>query len=52
MLDREELVLYNIYERFVANFYRIHLKGWEVSAQKRLDWHAREHERAPAPDDP
>jgi 5-methylcytosine-specific restriction enzyme subunit McrC len=41
VLDREELVLYNIYERFVANFYRIHLAGWEVSAQKRLDWHAR-----------
>jgi 5-methylcytosine-specific restriction enzyme subunit McrC len=40
VIDREELVLYNIYERFVANFYRIHLKGWEVSAQKRLDWHA------------
>jgi 5-methylcytosine-specific restriction enzyme subunit McrC len=26
----------------VANFYRIHLKGWDVSAQKRLDWHAQE----------
>jgi 5-methylcytosine-specific restriction enzyme subunit McrC len=41
VLDQEELVLYNIYERFVANFYRMHLQGWEVSAQKRLDWHAR-----------
>ena len=41
VLDRQELVLYNVYERFVANFYRIHLRGWEVSAQKRLDWHAR-----------
>lgn len=49
VLDREELVLYNVYERFVANFYRIHLKGWEVSAQKRLDWHARNtNERLPA----
>ena len=48
VLDREELVLYNVYERFVANFYRIHLKGWEVSAQKRLDWHARNtNERLP-----
>lgn len=48
VLDREELVLYNVYERFVANFYRIHLKGWEVSAQKRLDWHARtSNERLP-----
>ena len=39
-VDRELLVLHRIYERFVANFYRIHLQGWEVSAQKRLDWHA------------
>jgi len=42
VIDREELVLYNVYERFVANFYRIHLKGWDVNAQKRLDWHAKE----------
>jgi 5-methylcytosine-specific restriction enzyme subunit McrC len=42
MLDHELLVLYKIYERFVANFYRFHLKDWEVNAQKRLDWHARE----------
>ncbi len=53
VVDREELVLYNVYERFVANFYRIHLKGWEVSAQKRLDWHARnpnEHMPSMVPD--
>jgi 5-methylcytosine-specific restriction enzyme subunit McrC len=49
VVDREQLVLYNVYERFVANFYRIHLKGWEVSAQKRLDWHARNtNERLPS----
>lgn len=48
MIDRELLVLYKIYERFVANFYRMHLKGWEVSAQKRLEWHAAEaNERLP-----
>ena len=41
-LDRERLVLYNIYERFVANFYHRHLTDWEVSAQKRLEWHASE----------
>jgi len=47
-LDRDALVLYNIYERFVANFYRIHLQGWEVNAQKRLEWHAKElNERLP-----
>jgi 5-methylcytosine-specific restriction enzyme subunit McrC len=46
--DREALVLHNIYERFVANFYRIHLAGWNVSAQKRLEWHAKEtSERLP-----
>jgi 5-methylcytosine-specific restriction enzyme subunit McrC len=48
-LDRDALILYRIYERFVANFYRIKLKGWEVNAQKRLDWHAEEpNEHLPA----
>lgn len=41
-IDRDALLLHRIYERFVANFYRIHLKDWEVTPQKRLDWHARE----------
>jgi 5-methylcytosine-specific restriction enzyme subunit McrC len=46
--DRDALVLHSIYERFVANFYRIHLAGWDVSAQKRLEWHAKESsERLP-----
>jgi 5-methylcytosine-specific restriction enzyme subunit McrC len=46
--DREALVLHSIYERFVANFYRLRLTGWNVSAQKRLEWHAREaNERLP-----
>ena len=44
-LEREALVLHNIYERFVANFYRIHLRGWKVSAQKQLDWHAKSQNR-------
>lgn len=48
LIDRELVVLYRIYERFVANFYRLHLKDWEVSAQKRLEWHAAEaNERLP-----
>ena len=48
-LDQEALVLHRVYERFVANFYRIHLKGWSASAQKRLDWHAEEpNEHLPA----
>jgi 5-methylcytosine-specific restriction enzyme subunit McrC len=34
------LRMHRIYERFVAGFYRMKLKGWDVNAQKRLDWHA------------
>lgn len=41
-LNRDELLLHRIYERFVANFYRTHLQGWKVQSQKRLDWHALE----------
>jgi len=40
-IEREALILYNVYERFVANFYRIHLKGHTVMAQSRLSWHAK-----------
>jgi 5-methylcytosine-specific restriction enzyme subunit McrC len=47
-LDHKQLVLFKIYERFVANFYRLHLRDWEISAQKRLEWHAAEaNERLP-----
>ena len=42
MLDHDALVLYKIYERFVSNFYRIHLQGWDVFAQKRLEWHEKQ----------
>ena len=46
--DRGALVLHSIYERFVANFYRIYLTDWDVAAQKRLEWHAKEmNERLP-----
>lgn len=38
-MDRDALVLHHIYERFVANFYRMHLSGWTVAAQQRLEWH-------------
>ena len=38
-LDRDALTLHHIYERFIASFYRIHLNGWTVSPQKRLEWH-------------
>ena len=41
VIDHEALVFYNVYERFVANFYRIHLKDFAVKAQSRLSWHAK-----------
>jgi len=31
--------LYHIYERFIANFYKIHLSGWAVTPQVPLSWH-------------
>lgn len=37
-IDRGALILHKVYERFVANFYLIHLDGWMVTAQKRLEW--------------
>jgi 5-methylcytosine-specific restriction enzyme subunit McrC len=41
-IDREVLTLHHIYERFVANFYRLRLKDWTVKAQSRLSWHAKQ----------
>jgi 5-methylcytosine-specific restriction enzyme subunit McrC len=44
-VDREALILYRIYERFVANFYRIHLTGWETTSQKTIHWHEKSESR-------
>ncbi len=41
-VDRDALMLHSVYERFVANFYLIHLQGWDVKAQKRLEWHTKQ----------
>lgn len=38
-ITRDELVFHQIYERFVANFYRQNLPNWKVTPQKRLIWH-------------
>jgi 5-methylcytosine-specific restriction enzyme subunit McrC len=38
-LDREALTLYRIYERFIANFYKLCLSDWTVVSQLRLSWH-------------
>jgi 5-methylcytosine-specific restriction enzyme subunit McrC len=37
-LDRDAVTLYRIYERFVANFYKLHLIEWTVTSQARLSW--------------
>ena len=42
LVDQKTLILHRVYERFVANFYKMHLKGWDVSSQKRLDWHTQD----------
>ncbi len=48
LVQRQALVLYNVYERFVANFYRLRLQGYTVRAQSRLAWPAR-HENTYLP---
>ena len=37
-INRDELTLYDIYEKFVAEFYRSHLKEWEVRPQTVIHW--------------
>jgi 5-methylcytosine-specific restriction enzyme subunit McrC len=38
-IEREKLRLFNVFERFVANFYKYHLSDWKVTSQKILNWH-------------
>jgi 5-methylcytosine-specific restriction enzyme subunit McrC len=38
-IEREKLRMFNVFERFVANFYKFKLQGWEVVSQKVLNWH-------------
>lgn len=38
-LNRDAMILHDVYERFVANFLRTHLVGWSVRPQARLSWH-------------
>jgi 5-methylcytosine-specific restriction enzyme subunit McrC len=44
-LERDVLKMYRVYERFVANFYQIHLKEWRVTPQKVFSWHAHAQNR-------
>jgi 5-methylcytosine-specific restriction enzyme subunit McrC len=39
-LDRQQIILHKVFERFVANFYRLCLRGWKVKSQTQLEWHA------------
>ncbi len=41
-LNRAELIMHKVYERFVANFYQLHLPLWEVAPQKRLGWYEKQ----------
>jgi 5-methylcytosine-specific restriction enzyme subunit McrC len=39
-LDRDAMTLYRVFEKFVANFYRLHLAGWTVKPQEVFHWPA------------
>jgi 5-methylcytosine-specific restriction enzyme subunit McrC len=41
-IHHDTLVFHSIYEHFVKNFYRIHLKNWNVKPQHQLSWHAKQ----------
>lgn len=43
--DRSALELPKIFERFIANFYRIHLNGWNITSQKLLGWHEKKRSK-------
>lgn len=37
-VTRNILVLHEIYEKFIANFYCLNLAGWSVEPQKKFEW--------------
>lgn len=37
-INKDAITLHRIYERFVANFYRINLSGWRVTPQSLFSW--------------
>jgi 5-methylcytosine-specific restriction enzyme subunit McrC len=39
-IDKERIILSQVFEKFVACFYKTSLRGWEVRPQKTLDWNA------------
>jgi len=38
-IEREKLRMFNVFEHFVANFYKYHLSDWQVVSQKQLNWY-------------
>jgi len=44
-VDRDAFVYYRIFEKFVANFYRFHLDGWNVIHEKQLKWYQKNSSR-------
>ena len=38
-IDRDSIVFHDLFEKFVANFYKYHLLNWEVHPQKHISWH-------------
>ncbi len=39
-INRDELIIYGLYEKFVAAFFKMRLAGWKVEPQKQIEWHA------------
>jgi 5-methylcytosine-specific restriction enzyme subunit McrC len=37
--ERRKLTMYQIFEDFISNFYRYHLRDWNVLPQKTINWH-------------
>ena len=42
-VDRELIVFHDLFELFIANFYKYHLDNWKVQSQKHIYWHEGSH---------
>ncbi len=47
-LDHKSILMYKVYERFIAGFYNSHLDGWNVARQKPIYWPAESNKYLPA----
>lgn len=39
-LNRDAMTLYRVFEKFVASFFKFHLKRWKVASQAQFSWPA------------